>query len=30
MDRIDLHMEVPQLGYEKLTSGYRRETSDLR
>lgn len=29
MDRIDLHVEVPRVEYEKLTSGRRGETSDL-
>ena len=28
MDRIDLHVEVPRVEYEKLTSGRRGETSD--
>lgn len=27
MDRIDLHVEVPRVEYEKLTSGQRSETS---
>lgn len=27
MDRIDLHVEVPRVEYEKLTSGQRGETS---
>ena len=29
MDRIDLHVEVPRVEYEKLTSGQRGETSAL-
>jgi len=29
MDRIDLHVEVPRVEYEKLTSGKRGETSAL-
>ena len=28
MDRIDLHVEVPRVAYEKLTSAHRNETSE--